>query len=243
MRGGVRHFSSAASGAFSHVKKVAVIGGGVAGLNAARALTAGGYKVVLFEAAPELGGVWRSNYSGFGLQVPRNLYEFLDFPFDAVPSWQYPTGAQVQAYIRAFAARFVAPAAEVRTSTAVEALAPRSDGARGWAVTTRAASGAPPAQPEDFDFVAVCTGMYCTPSVPTLPNDGFAGAVVHSTAFTDASAAKGKARGGAGRRKVRAGLRRGRRGRGRGVHDAPFPRELWQRPRGRLPLFFRRPPP
>ena len=187
----MRRFFSAAPGAFAHVKKVAVIGGGVAGLNAARALAAGGFKTVLFESAAEVGGVWRSNYSGFGLQVPRNLYEFLDFPFEAVPAWEYPTGAQVQAYIRAFAARFVQPVAEVRTHTAVEALASRGDGARGWAVTARTAGGAP-AAPEDFDFVVMATGLYCTPSVPTLPNDGFAGAVVHSTAFTDASAAKGK---------------------------------------------------
>lgn len=176
---------------FSHVRKVAVIGGGVAGLNTARSLTARGFEVVLFEAAPEVGGVWRSNYAGFGLQVPRNLYEFLDFPFDAVPSWDFPSGAQVQNYIKAFSERYVKPSADVRTSTRVEALSPRSDGARGWTVTSRAEGGSPTSL--DFDFVAVCNGMYCTPSLPALSTDGdAAAAVVHSSAFTDASTVKGK---------------------------------------------------
>ena len=190
-----RAFSTAAAAAanpFAHVKSVAVIGGGVAGLNAARALTSAGMQVTIFEAAPALGGVWRSNYDTFGLQVPRNLYEFLDFPMADVPSWTFPTGAQVQAHILAFAARFVEGKAAVRTSTRVEALSRRKDGARGWTVTTQPVGGGAPTD-ASFDFVAVCTGMYGTPHVPQLAREGgFAGGVVHSSTFTSAAAAKGK---------------------------------------------------
>ncbi len=35
----------------------------------AKALTAAGYEAKVFEAAPKVGGVWRENYSSFGIQV------------------------------------------------------------------------------------------------------------------------------------------------------------------------------
>jgi cation diffusion facilitator CzcD-associated flavoprotein CzcO len=44
------------------------IGAGVAGLQAARHLIGAGIKVVVLEAASEVGGVWRQNYTGYGLQ-------------------------------------------------------------------------------------------------------------------------------------------------------------------------------
>ena len=62
----VRTLSSAAAADFAHVKRVAVVGAGVAGLNSARALAAQGFSVTVFEAADDIGGVWRRNYDGFG---------------------------------------------------------------------------------------------------------------------------------------------------------------------------------
>ena len=120
---------------YSHVKRVAIIGGGVAGLNTARALTARGIQCTIYESSPDVGGVWRTNYSGYGLQVPRNLYEFLDFSMTSVSPWTYPTGAQVQAYIKAYKEKFVDGKVEVKLSTQVKSLTPRS-GERGWSVTT-----------------------------------------------------------------------------------------------------------
>ena len=49
-------------------KKIVVIGAGVAGLQAARQLLAAGYSVLVLEASEDVGGVWRQNYQGFGLQ-------------------------------------------------------------------------------------------------------------------------------------------------------------------------------
>ena len=173
--------------AFSHVKRVAIIGGGVAGLNTARALAARGLQCTIYEAREDTGGVWRSNYAGFGLQVPKNLYEFLDFPLRGLSDWAFPTGAQVQAYIKDFEAQHVRGKAEVRLGARVSALAPRSSGARGWDVTTAAGDT------EAYDFAVVATGGYSAPMVPALPGaERFAGTVQHSTAFTDAAAVKGK---------------------------------------------------
>jgi cation diffusion facilitator CzcD-associated flavoprotein CzcO len=62
---------------FAHVKRVGVIGAGVSGLQMARALKAQGIEVVVFDKAPKCGGLWRENYSSYGVQVPRQLCESL----------------------------------------------------------------------------------------------------------------------------------------------------------------------
>ena len=54
---------------FSKVKKVGVIGAGVAGLQAANELRKAGLEVKVFEKSAGLAGVWRENYDDFGLQV------------------------------------------------------------------------------------------------------------------------------------------------------------------------------
>ena len=170
---------------FSHVKRVAVIGGGVAGLNTARALTARGIKVVMFEKETEVGGVWRSNYSGYGLQVPANLYAFLDYPMTSVSSWTYPTGAQIQSYIKDFKRQFVDEKVDVRLNSKVETLTPLP-GRRGWTVTTSSGT-------EEVDFAVLCTGLYSTPFIPSIERSaGAAASVVHSSEYTSAAATKGK---------------------------------------------------
>lgn len=171
---------------YSHVKRVAIIGGGVAGLNTARALTARGIQCTIFEASSDVGGVWRSNYSGYGLQVPRNLYEFLDFPMTAVSPWTYPTGEQVQAYIKSFQKAFVDGKAEVRLNSPVTALTPLPGGERGWSLTTGKDT-------LKYDYAVVCTGLYSTPFIPDIPREGTSSTqVVHSTRFTSADSVKGK---------------------------------------------------
>jgi phosphonate transport system substrate-binding protein len=58
--------------------RVGVIGCGVAGLQVIRSMKARGYEVTCFERADDIGGVWRSNYEGFGLQVGKQFYEMPD---------------------------------------------------------------------------------------------------------------------------------------------------------------------
>lgn len=47
---------------------MAIVGAGVAGLQQARALQKRGIAFTVYEAADDIGGVWRSNYAGFGAQ-------------------------------------------------------------------------------------------------------------------------------------------------------------------------------
>ena len=84
-------------------KNIAVIGAGVAGLQVANLLTQSGMKVTVFEKANNVGGVWRENYADFGLQVPKELYEFPGFHgprirVGVVPTWT--TGPRVHRSLR-----------------------------------------------------------------------------------------------------------------------------------------------
>ena len=62
------------------VKRVAIIGTGVAGLAMAKTLLSEGFDCVLFERSERLGGVWADGHSNFGVQAPKELYQFPDWP-------------------------------------------------------------------------------------------------------------------------------------------------------------------
>jgi len=177
------------SGDFSHVQRVGVLGAGVAGLQVAEQLSMAGLECVLFEKADDVGGVWRQNYADFGLQVPKELYEFPSFPFPAEYG-SFPKGPEVQAYLQSFA-RAKGIYGMTRLRTAVLAMEPRPAGSRGWRV--RFQTEGEEAGEEDFDFVVVATGMYGTPLVPEVPGmQDFRGATMHAEKFQDKAVAAGQ---------------------------------------------------
>jgi len=179
---------------YTHVKKVGIIGAGVAGLQLAERLTkVDGIEVTIFESTGKVGGVWSSNYADFGLQVPKELYEFPSFPYPEHKQWaQFPKGPQVQEYIENFAAHFDLTRL-IKFNTSVLAAKPLSAG--GWSVTFATDGGTAPAITEAFDFVVVATGMYsgACPHMPAHPGrETFAGEVLHSHGFTRREQAAGK---------------------------------------------------
>jgi len=177
---------------FSGVRSVAIIGGGVAGLQTANLLRKSGYGVTIFEKSGDVGGVWRENYADFGLQVPRELYQFPGFPWPKDKTWEkFPKGAQVQEYILRYAEAFDLKSL-CKFKTSVLQLSP-SASARGW-VVEYLEEGEAAAKTENFDFVVVATGMYSTtPHFPVAPGaSDFAGQVMHSSSFVDAQQAAGK---------------------------------------------------
>jgi cation diffusion facilitator CzcD-associated flavoprotein CzcO len=131
--------------------RVGVVGCGISGLAVVRAMKARGINVTAFDSAPEVGGVWLSNYSGFGLQVPKQLFEFPDFPMKNVPWAEFPTGAQVQAYIMAFTANYQLRAS-LRLETRVHKVE-QNPGGRGWLLSFDTADGK--TKTEAFDFVVM----------------------------------------------------------------------------------------
>lgn len=179
-----------ASASSARAPTVGVVGGGgVAGLQTIRALRAKGFQVTAFERAPKIGGVWRGNYLNFGVQVPKQLYEFPDFPFKSVPWGGYPSGPQVQQYIEDYADHFrLRDAVELEAS--VESVVPDGDG---WTFTVR--KGQTAARTERFDYCVVATGLYSEAKkrVPVLPgSECFKGQVLHSGDFRLPEQVEGK---------------------------------------------------
>jgi dimethylaniline monooxygenase (N-oxide forming) len=177
---------------FSHVNRVAIIGGGVAGLQTARALQKIGKEVVVFEKTDKVGGVWRENYDNFGLQVPKQLYEFPEFPYPADKEWSlFPSGAEVQEYIERYTKHFGLQKV-IRFNAGVSRVEVANEGDGRWKVF--AGGKNEEAKEERFDFVVVATGMYGWP--PHIPKfrgaDAFDGEIYHSQTFQDASVCEGK---------------------------------------------------
>jgi len=193
-----RTFSSTSSAAHAPKKplKVAVIGAGIAGLQAIRALSARGFDVTAFEASSKVGGLWKSNYSNFGVQVPKQLFEFQDFPMTQVKRGEYATGPQVQAYIESYVDEFGLRHA-IQCNAKVTSVSQTSNEINNsqpfWNVETMSANGNK--KVDDFDYLVVATGLYSnlkkySPSKPG--QDNFEGDIVHSSDYCDATVAKDK---------------------------------------------------
>ena len=167
--------------------RIAVIGAGVAGLATAKVLLHAGHDVVVFDKAPDVGGVWSRTrrYPGVTTQSPKAQYSLSDFPMpEEYPEW--PSGEQVQAYFAAYAKEFGVDKV-LRLDTEVTAAAPASDGR--WTVTTRDGT-------ETFDRLVVANGVFCEPAVPAYPgSEEFAaagGRLCAGTDFHDAEETRGK---------------------------------------------------
>jgi cation diffusion facilitator CzcD-associated flavoprotein CzcO len=160
------------------VKRIGIVGAGVAGLVTAKVLGQAGHEVVVFDRTPDVGGVWSRTrrYPGLVTQNPGDQYGFSDFPMPRhFPQW--PTGEQVQSFLAAYAARFAIP---LRLDTEVTAARQARDGR--WTVETAAG-------PETFDRLVVCNGVLSEPDVPAYPGVGeftaAGGRLCASTEFHD----------------------------------------------------------
>lgn len=174
-------------------KSVAIIGGGVSGLAAAKAFDERGHRVTGFERSHDFGGVWElsRSYPGVQTQSPKDLYRFTDLPMpDGYPEW--PKGPQVHEYLHSYADKHKLSRL-FRLNTDVRAMSRRADGKPGWTLTL---AGAGRERQEDFDFVAICTGQFSDKNIITHPGqDDFVargGQVMHSSEYTDPEIARGK---------------------------------------------------
>ncbi|SNZ19444.1 flavin-containing monooxygenase [Cohaesibacter gelatinilyticus] len=174
-------------------KKVAVIGGGVSGLAAAKAFDERGHRVVGFERSHDFGGVWElsRSYPDVQTQSPKDLYCYTDHPMpDDYPEW--PKGPQVHAYLHSYAKKHDLPRL-FQLNTNVLSMDRRADNQPGWTLTLEAGSQC---WTEDFDFVVVGTGQFSDKNIISHPGqDGFeaaGGEVMHSSEYVDPSAVEGK---------------------------------------------------
>ncbi|MEP4198365.1 MAG: NAD(P)/FAD-dependent oxidoreductase [Aliishimia sp.] len=174
-------------------KKVAVIGGGVSGLAAAKAFDEKGHMVCGFERSHDFGGVWElsRSYPDVQTQSPKDLYCYTDHPMpDEYPEW--PKGPQVHAYLHSYASKHKILRL-FRLNTSIKTMERRADGAPGWTLTIEAGGHV---WTEDFDFVSICTGQFSEKNILTHPGqDEFiaqGGAVMHSSQYTDPRICAGK---------------------------------------------------
>ncbi|MFI9761300.1 flavin-containing monooxygenase [Streptomyces sp. NPDC051963] len=172
--------------------RLAIIGAGFAGLATAKVLTQAGHEVRVFDKSPDVGGVWSRTrrYPGVTTQSPKAQYSLSDFPMPkSYPEW--PSGAQVQAYLAAYAAEFGLESA-LRLNTEVTAARPVGDGR--WTVETRDAGGAEAV--EEFDRLVIANGVFCEPLVPAYPGleefTAAGGRLRAATEFHDAEEARDK---------------------------------------------------
>jgi dimethylaniline monooxygenase (N-oxide forming) len=168
--------------------RVAVVGAGVAGLQAVRTLKARGLDVTAYEGASTVGGVWEANYANFGVQVPKQLYEFPDYPMTDVARGDYAKGDQVQAYVERYTDAF-GLRDSIHFDTKVTSAQQMDNGK--WKIQIERKEG--PVETLDVDYLVMATGLYSGSSkhIPEISGEEvFPGTIMHSSDFRDASVSK-----------------------------------------------------
>lgn len=170
------------------IKSIGIIGAGVAGLAAARMLSAAGYDCEIFEQGDKVGGVWTVGYNTFGLQTPSSLYEIPDFPMpDDFP--RLPTGEQLQSYFENYAKHF-GLLEKIQFNVAISKV--EEVEGNGWILHYENRKTGETGK-HTFDFIVVATGLYSNPFMPEFPGqDQFQGKILHSSEYTDPNAISGE---------------------------------------------------
>ena len=143
--------------------RVAIIGAGVSGLLAARAMDAAGVAHVVYEKNHDVGGTWLENsYPGCGVDTPSQLYSFSFYDRD----WSMHFGKrdEVIGYLRDMARECVDRSAirfgcEVASAEWVEAE-------QSWQLTVNESDGS--VVTDRADIVITATGQLNRPKVPHI---------------------------------------------------------------------------
>lgn len=190
-------------------KIVAVIGAGVAGLQAIRSLKERGVNVVCFDVEDGCGGQWHENYSSLRLQVPAKMYEFPDTKMKNVKRGELPSCKEVAQHCEEYMEKFgLRP--HIQFSTEVVSISVGRE--KAWRlvhrkVTSYKRAARPDFRPsvssaaddrgteQEFDYVMLATGPFChrQPFVPKVPGmDIFQGDILHSSMNLKAKSEEGK---------------------------------------------------
>ena len=166
----------------SDIEKIGIIGAGVGGLIAAKTFIEEGFDCEVLESKGSLGGVWETGYHSLRLQLPKESYEFLDWPMPASYP-KFPSCDQIVSYLNSYARHFRV-VKKIQFNCRVDKLE-RRPGEKGWTLRCHDTK-----RNEDFekayDFVIICNGLYSMPRIPSFPNQHqFKGRIVHSSLFQD----------------------------------------------------------
>lgn len=177
---------------------VAVIGGGAAGLCAARHLSAAGVPYTVFEQTGNVGGTWVYNervgldqfglpvhssmYRNLRINIPKHIMCYPDFPFKK-DGRSYASHQEIRDYLKTYAQHFDL-LRHIQFFTHVKRVAPQGNK---WSVIVEELKTGRVFE-RIFDAVLVCNGHYSVPSTPTLPNMSlYGGFSMHSHDYREPS--------------------------------------------------------
>ncbi len=170
----------------SATKSVAVLGAGVAGLTAAKMLKQYGMDVTVYEANPELGGVWASNYKSLCVLEPSCVYGFPDWPWPKGTPL-YPPAKNVRAYLLDYARNFGIFDC-IKFNTKITRACPATQGR--WTIESTTDSTT---DSVEYDFFVMAPGMFNRAKIPEWPGmNDFRGEVIHSSQLRDSAQVKGR---------------------------------------------------
>ena len=171
--------------------KIAIVGGGVAGIVCARVLKKEGFDLTLYEAGPAVSGVWSQGYPGFAIQTPGALYEFPDK--ELPPPKDYKSGPEIQAYCEDYCREHKLDDV-IHLNTKVTSITgnDKPNGNKQWQLTTMKDGKT---SKKLFDFCVLATGIY-SPSLKYVPpiegKEFFRGRICHSEDAASPDSRKGK---------------------------------------------------
>lgn len=183
--------------------KVAVIGGGTAGLVTARELKREGHHVTVFEKADRVGGLWlytsrtdsdllgldpnreivhASLYKSLRVNLPRQIMGFLDYPFakkEGGDQRDFPCHEEMLKFLEDFAHDFGLMEL-IRFGHEVVRVERVDEVSHEWVVESRTKSGWE-SKEEVFEAVVVCNGKHTEPRIAEFSGrDTWPGLQIHS---------------------------------------------------------------
>eukprot|EP00542_Grammatophora_oceanica_P011880 CAMPEP_0194049616 /NCGR_PEP_ID=MMETSP0009_2-20130614/30788_1 /TAXON_ID=210454 /ORGANISM="Grammatophora oceanica, Strain CCMP 410" /LENGTH=464 /DNA_ID=CAMNT_0038695817 /DNA_START=47 /DNA_END=1441 /DNA_ORIENTATION=+ len=194
--------------------RVAIIGGGAAGLAAARAFSKNGIRPVVLEQDLTVGGIWhyvqggdiqRPMYRGLRTNLPKEVMAYPEYPWPKGPSDEsYVTHQEVYKYLNSYAQKFDL-FGMIKFGCKVTNLQVLTDETSPWRPSEDSQEHFKPIsltwrQQDDesvvestFDAVCVCNGHFAVPSTPKLDGiESFSGQIMHSISYDDPKEFEGK---------------------------------------------------
>lgn len=177
----------------SHSGKIAIIGGGPAGLVALKSVREDGLEAILFEQSDEIGGQWNqgTGHSGIWDNLHTNSSKYLtafsdlSYPDDASI---YPSHQQVRQYLETYKRRFDLDPF-IRLNSRVLNVQEASDNR--YEVTWE--SSGQSQQSAIFQRVIIASGRFNRPYVPKMEGlEDFKGTVMHAFHYRSSDKYKGR---------------------------------------------------
>ncbi|XP_043274383.1 flavin-containing monooxygenase FMO GS-OX-like 4 [Venturia canescens] len=179
--------------------RIAIIGGGVAGLVVARHVTSKpeNYNVTLFEQTDQVGGTWvytddtefdrnglsvhSSMYKNLRTNLPKEIMQIQDFPFQEKCDASFVHHSAIRQYLLEYAKHFNL-FHHTKLNTLVKHVTPESlaDGQTIWTITYMDVISKI-VSVKTFDVVVLCNGHYTVGNIPPINgSETFPGDCIHS---------------------------------------------------------------